>query len=227
MIQVLVVEDNPKLCEIIQFYLTQDNQYQCTLVNSAEEAVRLVNIRKFDIILLDILLPKMNGIEFCENVRKSIYCPIIFISCLNDEDTIIKAIQMGGDDYIVKPFSANLLMAHMEANLRRCKRYDDKVDILKEKDLELNFDNQSAYKNGNKLFLSPTEFELLAILMQNKGVILPFEDLYTRIWQQPSLSDIRTLFVHVSNLRKKIEDDPANPVYIHTHQRRGYMFSVK
>ena len=225
MIQVLVVEDNYKLCEIIQFYLTQDDQYQCTLVNSAEEALRLINIRTFDIILLDILLPKMNGIEFCQSTRKTLYCPIIFISCMSDEETIVKAIQMGGDDYIIKPFSAKILMAHIQANLRRCRRYTEKTVSVKERDLELNFTTQTVYKNGNRILLSPTEFELLAIFMQNKGVLIPFDDLYTRIWQQPSLSDIRTLFVHVSNLRKKIEDDPANPSYICTHQRRGYLFS--
>ena len=220
----MVVEDQFSHCEIIQFYLTQDNNYQCTFAHSAKEAHRLIKLRSFDIFLLDIILPDTDGIELCQQIRKINFSPIIFVSCIGDDDTVLRAIRMGGDDYLVKPFSAQLLLAHIEANLRRShfNAVDDKTITARE--LELNCINHTAYKNGERIPLSPTEYELLAIFMQNKGKFISFNDLYTRVWQQPSLGDIRTLFVHVSNLRRKIEDDPAAPTHILTHQRRGYIF---
>jgi DNA-binding response OmpR family regulator len=223
--QIMVIEDQFSHCEIIQFYLSQDDQYQCTFTHCAEDAYQLIQFNHFDLFLLDIRLPNMNGIELCREIRRNYFAPIIFMSCMDDDDTVIKAIKMGGDDYLVKPFSAQLLLAHIEANLRRyhpdCP--DDKVIISK--DLKLNYASHTVYKNEEKILLSPTEYQLLSIFMQNKGEFITFEDLYTRVWQQPSLSDIRTLFVHVSSLRRKIEDDPSNPAYILTHQRKGYIFT--
>lgn len=222
MYQVLVVEDNKDICDSIQFYLKQANIYEMTFAKSGEQALEEVMKTSFDIILLDIMLPGMDGIEFCQKVRQRMFCPIIFTSCLNDDETIAKAIHMGGDDYLVKPFRGPVLLAHMEANLRRGKMVENTTITFK--DLTLDSKVKEVRKGNTMLALSPTEYDLLAFFMSNKGTFLSFDDIYQAVWQRPSLGDTRSLYVHVYNLRKKIGDDSANPTYIKTHLRDGYIF---
>lgn len=224
MTKVLIIEDDKEICEILTFYLKQDPAYQVEIVFSAEKALEMLGNQTFDLILLDIMLPSMDGISFCAHVREKIYCPIIFISCLNDDESIIKALNMGGDDYLVKPFRGPVLMARIEANLRRFAR-NKRDEILTVKDLSLNSKTHMLYKNDQPIVLSPTEYEILYYLIQHKGEFVSFEVLYDAIWQRPSLGDLRTLFVHMRNLRKKIEDDANNPYYIRTHLREGYIFT--
>ncbi len=222
MYQVLIVEDNKDICDIIQFYLKQANIYDMTFVKSGEQALEEIERKAFDIILLDIMLPGMDGIEFCQKVREKMFCPIIFTSCLNDDETISKAIHMGGDDYLVKPFRGPVLLAHMEANLRRGKMSENTCFTFK--DLSLDAQVKEVRKDGHIVPLSPTEYDLLAYFMSNKGKFLSFDDIYQAVWQRPSLGDTRSLYVHVYNLRKKIGDDSTNSIYIKTHLRDGYIF---
>ena len=128
MTRILLVEDDLEICEILQFYLLEKEDYHVTVVHSAEQALPLIRIRKFDLVLLDIMLKGMDGIDFCRELRKTSYCPVIFISCINDDETIIRALNMGGDDYLVKPFQASVLMARIEANLRRCRMTHEEIE---------------------------------------------------------------------------------------------------
>jgi DNA-binding response OmpR family regulator len=223
--QILLVEDDLEICEILQFYLLEREDYNVTIANSAEQALHLFELRKFDLLLLDIMLPGMNGIEFCQAVRRTSYCPIIFISCINDDETIIRALNMGGDDYLVKPFQAPVLQARIEANLRRSRMEHGEPSGLAVGQLFLNTETHTVSKEGRRLSLSPTEYEILYYLMKKKGQFVSFEDIYQAVWQRPSLGDVRALFVHVSHLRQKIEDNPADPKYICTHMRGGYILS--
>lgn len=219
--KILLVEDSREIGEIIQFYLS--DHYEVTSVQSAEDALLLVSHTSFDAILLDIMLPAMDGIDLCARIREYIYCPIIFISCLGDEETIVRALKMGGDDYIVKPFKAPLLLAYIEANLRR-SRIQREEAILQVRKLVLDQLTHAVKKDGKDILLSPTEYEILYYMMKNRGRLVSFEELYTAVWHQSSVGDVRTVFVHIRNLRKKIETDPNNPEYLLTRRHEGYIF---
>lgn len=221
--KVLLVENNKELSEIIQFYLKDD--YKTSSAQSAEDALMLVDNSVFDVILLDILLPGIDGIKFCSQIRQKVYCPIIFISCLSEETTIVKALNMGGDDYLVKPFKGPLLRARIEANLRRSRVFRDEL-IIQVNDLLLDQNTHTVKKGQENILLSPTEYEILYYMMKNRGRLITFDDLYTAVWNQSSIGDVRTVFVHIYNLRKKIEKDPANPEFIITQRHDGYIFST-
>ncbi len=225
MTQILLVEDDDEICEILQFYLLEVPDYQVTIAHSAEQALPLLRLRSFDIALLDIQLPGMDGIDLCAGLRKTSWCPVIFISCINDDETIVRALNMGGDDYLVKPFRAPVLLARIEANLRRTRMLRPAQQPLRAGELSLDPSVRSVTKNGRTLNLSPTEYEILFFLMSNQGRFISFDEVYQAVWQRPSLGDVRALFVHVSHLRQKIEEDPARPVYLRTHLRDGYIFS--
>jgi len=223
---VLIVEDDLQICEILEFYLSQSTGYCVTAAHSAEEALEVIQKSPFDIILLDIMLPGMDGIKLCEKLRHHVFCPIIFISCLNDDDTVVRAINMGGDDYIIKPFRAPVLLARMDACLRRTRMQYAGNSAIAIRDLLLDPATHAVKKSDRTIMLSPTEYQILHFLMRNSGRFVSFDEIYEAVWQKPSLGDVRTLFVHVRNLRKKIEDDPANPYYIRTHLRDGYIFAA-
>lgn len=225
MAHILLVEDDLEICEILQFYLLEKEEYHVTVVHSAEKALPLVRKRKFDLVLLDIMLQGMDGIDFCRELRKVSYCPVIFISCINDDETIIKALNMGGDDYLVKPFQASVLLARIEANLRRCRMVHEENPQILVGELALDAKTHTIRKNGIPLILSPTEYEILYFLMMNKGRFVSFDEIYQAVWHRSSLGDVRALFVHISHLRQKIEKNPSQPVYIRTHMRGGYVLT--
>lgn len=222
---ILLVEDDEEICEILQFYILENNQYTITIAHTAEQALSLVRMRHFDLALVDIMLPGMDGIDFCARLRELTWCPVIFISCINDDETIIKALKMGGDDYLVKPFQAPVLMARIGANLRRARMIRSETSHLHSGDITVHPATKTVTKNGIPISLSPTEYELLYHLMTNPNQFISFDELYQAVWQRPSLGDVRALFVHISHLRQKIEDNPTDPQYIRTHMRGGYIFS--
>jgi len=225
MTRILLVEDDLEICEILQFYLLEKEDYHVTVAHSAEQALPLIRMRKFDLVLLDIMLKGMDGIDFCRELRKTSYCPVIFISCINDDETIIRALNMGGDDYLVKPFQASVLVARIEANLRRVRMTHEEKSQIMVGELALDAATHTITKNGTVLMLSPTEYEILYFLMMNKGRFVSFDEIYQAVWQRSSLGDVRALFVHISHLRQKIETNPSQPLYIRTHMRGGYILS--
>ena len=224
-IHILLVEDDLEICEILQFYLLEKEDYHVTVVHSAERALLLIRKRQFDLVLLDVMLQGMDGIDVCQALRKTSNCPVIFISCVNDDETIIRALNMGGDDYLVKPFSASVLMARIEANLRRYRVKREDAPQLTVGELSADISVHAISKNGVPLTLSPTEYEILYFLMVNKGKFVSFDDIYEAVWQRSSMGDVRALFVHISHLRQKIEHNSAQPMYIRTHMRGGYILT--
>lgn len=191
MTRILLVEDDLEICEILQFYLLEKDDYHVTVAHSAEQALPLVRMRKFDLVLLDIMLGGMDGIDFCRELRRVSYCPVIFISCINDDETIIRALNMGGDDYLVKPFQASVLMARIEANLRRCRMTHEESPQVVVGELMLDAPTHTITKNGTALTLSPTEYEILYFLMMNKGRFVSFDEIYQAVWQRSGLGDMR------------------------------------
>ena len=228
MTKLLLVEDDTDICEIIKLNLTYAG-YDLVVTHSACEAFKALEDEKFDLILLDVMLPGLTGIEICRKIRKYNFSPIIFISCLDDEKTIIDALEMGGDDYIVKPFNFPILQAKIETLLRRSKipvtmEYDG---IIKIRDLIVNQNNHSVLKGIEPIYLSPLEFKILLYLIHNPNKIISQEEIYNNIWEEDSFGDVRTVKVHVSNLRKKLEIDSNNPEYIKTVKRKGYVFPIE
>ena len=224
--KVLIIEDDPGICEVLSYYLRRAETYDLTIRHSAEEGLELIRQgMPFDIILCDIMLPGMDGIDFCEQVRKRECIPVIFTSCLDDDETIIRALGMGGDDYLVKPYHGPVLLAHIEATLRRCER-QGRARSMTFGGIELDGDTRRVLRDGKALSLSPIECNLLWYMAEHPNRLIPYDEFYDEVWKKPSLGDYRSLFVHIRNLRKKIEADPSSPSLIKTHPMGGYIFSA-
>ena len=227
MYHVLLVEDNIENCEMLCAFLEKAQCYRTDVAHDAESALQMAGAQPFDLILLDIMLPGMDGIRLCEELRKTLYCPIIFVSCLDDEETILRAFRMGGDDYITKPFRYPVLCARMEAVLRRVKQSASApARDIRIGDRILSVEQHAILKEGKTINLSPIEYDILRYFAENPNRALRYEEIYRNVWKQESLGDIRTVFTHVRNLRKKIEDDPSNPDHILTVARDGYLFRL-
>lgn len=225
MIRVMLVEDDINVARILKYYLAQEQEYDVLWVKDAEEALRNSHMRQ-DIILLDVMLPGMNGIELCVQLRQWYKCPILFISCLSDSDTIIKALESGGDDFLVKPFDNQILHAKIQATLRRV-RMDSEKPLMKRyefRDLVFDAENQTVTQNGQTVRLLEMEARLLAFLIQHTGECFAASELYKNVWGGKPWGDNRTVTVHIYNLRKKIETDPQMPRYIKTLWGKGYCF---
>jgi len=218
----LLIEDDPSIAEIIGFFIKNEPKYSLHWCATAKDALAVAK-EGFDVILLDIMLPDIEGLSLCVELRRELYCPIIFISSLDDENTIVKALQLGGDDYLVKPFKCPVLLAKIDAHLRRMAA---PAPAAPEpcRTLRLDANTHTVEKNGEKIYLSPTEYELMAFFMSHPGRIVELEELYQAVWRKPSFGDVRTVPVHVGNLRKKIEDNYKEPRFIKTVKRIGYVF---
>ncbi len=226
MIRVLLVEDDGSIAEIIRYYLKQSGEYEVTVAPDASAALTKAQAEAFDVILLDVMLPDTDGVELCTHFREKLYCPIIFISCIDDEETIIRALRMGGDDYLVKPFNCEMLQARMEANLRRVRmeqRHEVPERIVFAR-FCVDTKKHSVEKDGKRKDLSPIEYNLLQFFISHPETNFTLSALYEKIWGRPSLGDVRTVMVHIHNLRKKIEDDPNNPEYLCSIRGKGYVF---
>lgn len=224
MTNVLLVEDDKEIARIIKYYLGQSESYRVDWVTDASQAWEAAR-SGYDVILLDIMLPDGDGVDLCAKLREFYHCPILFISCLGDSETIIRALERGGDDYLVKPFDNKVLHAKIQANLRRaraeaglgpggfsCPRFslDAQAHVLR--------------KDGREIQLVSMESRLLAFFMQNPGRYFSAPELYRHIWGKESYGDNRTVTVHIYNLRKKLEDDPSDPKFITNTWGKGYCF---
>ena len=220
MVDVLIIEDNKEICELITDFLRAEN-YIVSAAETAEKALSLYEKYGARLVLLDINLPDKNGFYVCEKIRKNDNVPIIIITARTDRDDKLNGILLGADDYIEKPFDIEILIAKIKGIFkRRLAR-----DIISDGDITLNISDETVTKNGIKINLSAKEFELLQILIQNKGQTLSKEFLFNRIWGSDSESEMQTLTVHIKYLREKIENDPKDPQKIITVWGKGYRWS--
>ena len=220
MVDVLIIEDNKEICELITDFLRAEN-YIVSAAETAEKALFLYEKFGARLVLLDINLPDKNGFYVCEKIRKNDNVPIIIITARTDRDDKLNGILLGADDYIEKPFDIEILIAKIKGIFkRRLAR-----DIISDGDITLNISDETVTKNGIKINLSAKEFELLQILIQNKGQTLSKEFLFNRIWGSDSESEMQTLTVHIKYLREKIENDPKDPQKIITVWGKGYRWS--
>lgn len=224
---VLIVEDEDGIRELIRLFLVKKG-YRAIEAEDGYEAMDLLAKETPDLVLLDIEMPGMNGLEVCEQIRMQTKLPILFVSYRKELTYKIQGLEVGGDDYITKPFDFNELEARIRAILRRngwTNGEEEKLSVLEFKDLHIHIDARELYINGNPVRLYHKEFQLLLLLAQNPNRVWTAEQLYDRVWGYYSDGDMQTVKVHISNLRRKVEKDPANPVYIHTVRGFGYKFS--
>ena len=215
--KILVVEDDLDIQELLQNFL-QESGYDITVANDGLEAINLFSDDDFDLILLDILLPKIDGFSVCEFIRKKSQIPIIILTALNGEKEQIKGLDLQVDDYITKPFSMPVLVRKIAAVLRRAsKTSDQKHKTISYDNLILDFDDYSASVNGISYELTQREFEVLRELLLNRGRILTRQNLLNKIWKYDFYGDERVIDTHIKNLRKKL-----NITFIQTIRGVGY-----
>ncbi|MFS0726389.1 response regulator transcription factor [Paenibacillus sp. 1P07SE] len=219
--KIMIVDDDPHICEIVQVYCEREGFTTSYSHDGAEAMKRLVSFEP-DLIILDVLLAHENGIDWCRNARNYTNAPIVFLSSREEDEVKISALSYGGDDYVTKPFSPGVLMAKIKAHLRRVST-GRKEQLLELPGLTLDFYAQSVTMGSEPIFLSKKEFNLLSYMAQNVNRVVSADALFQLIWGMESLEDTRTVAVHISNLRKKIEADPANPERIITLRGSGYM----
>ena len=223
--KIMIVDDDPHICEIVQVYCERDG-FITSYCHSGAEAMKLLASFEPDLIVLDVLLANESGIDWCRNARSYTNAPIVFLSSREEDEVKISALSYGGDDYVTKPFSPGVLMAKIKAHLRRVStgRSEQQLELP---GLTLDFYAQSVIMGSEAIFLSKKEFGLLSYMAQSVNRVVSVDALFQLIWGTESLEDTRTVAVHISNLRKKIEADPANPERIVTIHGAGYMLVAK
>jgi DNA-binding response OmpR family regulator len=221
--KILIVEDETTLRETLAYNLAKEG-YEVTASADGAEALELARASRFDLIVLDIMLPSLDGLSFCRILRKEQATPIIMLTARSGEVDRIIGLESGADDYIVKPFSLGEFLARVRAVLRRAPAATVRTDRLESGDLALDLTARRVYVGGRELKLSHKEFDLLATLVRNKGAVLSRDLLLEQVWGFDRIGDDRTVDVHVRWLREKIETNPSDPQRIVTVRGVGYRF---
>jgi DNA-binding response OmpR family regulator len=222
--RILLVEDDRTLSNTLNYNLQKEG-YEVLRAFDGEEALNIALAQPPDLLILDIMLPKLSGLEVCRILRKKMNVPILILTAKVEETDRVVGLEMGADDYVTKPFSLRELLARVHALFRRAEMEVEKEDtLITEGKLTLDFGRHRAFMNGLPLNLPLKEFELLALLVKNKGQTLGREQLLQKIWGYEYEGDTRTVDVHIRRLRMKIEEDPSCPVNILTVRGIGYRF---
>jgi len=219
MVDILIVEDQKDLGQLLTDFLRAEN-YVVSCVETAEKALSLYDKYGARLLVLDLCLPRMDGLAVLNHVRKSANTPVLVVSAKNAKDDKLNAILAGADDYIEKPYDIDILLAKIRGIFKRRLA----TDTVTDGDLILDVNKQQVIKNGRVLDLGLKEFELLKLFMENKGQTLMKEFLFNTVWGSDSDSEMQTLTVHIKYLREKIEDDPKNPKRLVTVWGKGYRF---
>lgn len=226
MSRILIVEDELDLANIIKDYLEKE-LYEVEICSQGDEAIEIFDKFKPSLVILDLMLPGMNGYEICQNIRKKSTMPILILSAKIDEFDKVKGLDLGADDYITKPFRPRELLARVNAQLRRSQVFNkENLEIIDLENIRIYTKEYKVEKDGRDLDLSRNEFELLIFLSKNPRQVFSREQLYDRIWGFDSYGDLNTVTVTINRLRQKIEDNPKNPKYILTVWGVGYKFEI-
>lgn len=219
--KVLVVDDEKPIAEILKYNLEKEG-FEVLVAYDGEEAIRLAFKEKPDIILLDIMLPLIDGFSVCRQIRRKLDIPIIMLTARETEVDKVLGLELGADDYVTKPFSIRELLARIKALLRRIKMQDRDPEILTCGSLTLNTGKMELKKGDRPVDLTHREFTFLSFLLKHAGYVFSREKLLEEVWGYDYIGDVRTVDVAVRRLREKIEDDPGNPVYLRTRRGAGY-----
>ena len=218
MVDILIVEDNKELADLLCDFLRAEN-YAVSVANSGEKALTLYERYGAKLLVLDVMLPGIDGFGVCAKIREQSNTPILIVSAKTGKDDKLNGLILGADDYIEKPYDIDILMAKIHGIFKRRYSHDE----LRDGNLRLDRGSRTAYKDDVQLTLTAKEFDLL-LLMENKGKPLSKEYLFSQVWGSDSFSELQTLTVHIKWLRQKIEDDPKDPQKILTVWGKGYRY---
>lgn len=223
--KLLLVDDEQEIMDLLEEVLKKEGFQTILKATTGEEAIVLCQTEQPDLIVLDVMLPGIDGLETCRRIREFSYCTILFLSSKDEDIDKILGLSIGGDDYVTKPFSPKEVIFRIKAQLRR-KEYEQKSQQPKEMieigSLQINMDSQRVYKAGREITLTGREYGLLAYFAQNPDKIISKERLYEQVWGENSFGSENTLMVHIRHLREKLEDVPSAPEIIVTVKGLGY-----
>ena len=227
--KILVVEDERKISQVIEINLMMAG-YLCDVASDGEEGLRLALSGDYDLILLDLMLPKRDGFSVCREIRKTLSTPIIMVTAKEEEADKIMGFELGADDYVTKPFSPSELVARVKAHLARYERLIGSAtpenDIVEIRGIKIDKTARRVWVNGEEKQFTTKEFDLLTFLAEHPNHVYTKEELFREIWDMDSIGDIATVTVHIKKIREKIEYDSAKPQYIETIWGVGYRFKV-
>lgn len=222
MTDILIIEDDPELGQLVNDFMIKEG-FSVKLCEAAEEALVLLKEQEFRLVLLDVMLPRMNGYETCTAIRSSRDIPILMMSAITDEDSKLLGYETGADDYIDKPFSVKVLTAKIKALIKR-KSADALSNTLTCCGIVLDPNSRIVTRDGAELKLNAKEFELLRYLMEHKGEAVSKDELFNAVWGMDCFTEPSTVSVHIRWLREKLEQDPNSPQLIRTVWKVGYKF---
>jgi two-component system response regulator RegX3 len=225
--KVLVVEDEESFVDALTIGLDREG-FDVTIARDGLEAVTIFAKHQFDVVLLDLMLPKMSGLDVCRSIRATSSVPIIIVSAKGEEVDMVLMLEIGADDYVTKPYRLRELVARMRAVLRRHRDddQDDNDEEIVRGNIRMDIDARRCFVDDDEIKLRKKEFALLRLLLENPGRVLTREVLIDRVWGNDYVGDTKTLDVHIKRLRTLIEDEPKNPTHITTVRGVGYRYEV-
>ena len=225
--KIFFVEDDQSLIKGLSFALAKQG-YETDIARTKLEAKRMWHDRNYELVILDVSLPDGSGYDICKMIRETSKTPIIFLTAADEETDIIMGLDMGGDDYITKPFKLSIFLSRVNALLRRSGNFEQPSTELSSNNIKADLLTRKVYKSGTEIELTASEYKLLCLFMQNPNIVLSPEQILSRLWDcDENYIDNSTLTVYIRRLRKKIEDDPSDPQNIVTVRRMGYKWSTK
>ncbi len=226
--KILIVEDDASVAEVISLRLQQDG-YEALVTEEGQEALELFQEEEPDLVILDIMLPDMDGISICREIRRTSDVPIIIVTGRGDKMDRVVGLEVGADDYVVKPFIADELLARVRANLRRVKDYakeEESDRYLRVGPIEIDNYTHKVRVRGESVELTPTEFRILHTLAESANEVVSLPGLFEKVWERPG-ENASLVETHVYNLRRKIEEDPSAPKLIQTIRDAGYRLNTQ
>lgn len=229
--RILIIEDNKEITELERDYL-EANDFEVDIAEDGVTGLEKALADEYNLILLDIMLPRMDGFQVCREIRAQKDVPILMVSAKREDIDKIRGLGLGADDYISKPFSPSELVARVKAHISRYERLTSRAgagpkdeDVLKVGELEIHLKKHRVFSQGKEAFLTNREFELLAFLAKHPGIVFSRERIFDRVWGLDAAGDTATVMVHINRIREKIEPDPTQPIYIETVWGAGYRFA--
>lgn len=224
--KILIIEDEQNIAELERDYL-EVNGFESDIATTGEEGLKLAMADNYDLILLDLMLPGIDGFELCKKLRQTLDIPILMVTARKEDIDKIRGFDRGADDYIVKPFNPNELVARVKAHISRYERLinrNHQRSDIQIRSLLIQSDSRRVYVKGEEKIFTAKEFDLLQFLATNPNIVFSKEHLFERIWGFDSIGDTTTVTVHIRKIREKIEEDPSNPQLIETIWGVGYRF---
>lgn len=227
--KILIIEDETAIADLERDYL-EINDYEVTIENDGKKGLEAAMQKEFDLIILDLMLPGVDGYEICKKIREEKNIPIIMVSAKKDDIDKVRGLGLGADDYMTKPFSPSELVARVKAHLSRYERLIGSMqknnDIVEIRGIRIDKTARRVYVNNEEKTFTTKEFDLLTFLAENPNHVFTKDELFREIWDMDSIGDIATVTVHIKKIREKIEYDTAKPQYIETIWGVGYRFKV-